>query len=1116
MLHHKHTAALFALANQYDRAGRATEAANLYKQAANLGHAAAQYNLGASYENGDGIAKDPAEALRWYNAAATQGHAAAQWRLSVIHGRGFLSQPINAERSFYWKQQAANSGQRDAQFSLGYAYQHGDRVAEDIKAAITWYTKAAAQALPAAFYNLGVLHNFGAKGVPRNSKLAEGWLRKAKAVKYTPAFAPLAQIYMEGLDEVKQDEKTAVSLLQQGAAQGDASAQCNLGVAYERGQGGIAADEKIAIGWYEKSAAQGYATAQSNLAEKFFTGRGLSQDYSRALYWYKLAAAQGDARAESALGHMFFDGKGVPQNTALAVDWLRKAATQGDNAAQYLLGYIHAQDEGGFKDKAKAGELLREAAAAPEHKDNITAWHHLATFYADEGLYVLAIPWYQKAAEMEHAQAQYDLALMYKDGLGVQQDNEAALYWFSRAASQRKTEAQFSLAMMARQGVGMAQNNTFAAYWLGRAAVQGDAASQNLLGAMYEAGEGVPQDDAKALHWFSKAAEQGDAMARNNLGIMYYGAKDFKSAIREFTIAAEAGNMRAQEFLGTLYLYGDDGIPANPIKALELLTRARAQGSREANILLAQCYIRGEGGVEKNSTLGWTCFTELFSVPVVLTAAAHSAILSSSAAASPEVVSSPTAMSSSASLSSPAAASPSMVSSHTAVSTPKAALKPSVKIHTEEKSGIDETTDQLLIDLSHLRNRVLCIASNYNKAVIKKYLAQISKIINDVNVLDFRLHSRTLHTRIQQLSKTYREFNDEITAKEAQATLAKPSAPRAVRKPAEEKKARSLALPVSAAKKAHRHITTDRSEVMLQKLHAVLKMLSATKDYCAGPKVHSDRIIFYAVIADIGETYNALVNFQDDYKYAHLYEDERTWLARCNAFGDPDLIHEDLAKIMTMPASLHAHILTLERGEEEDEAKTSSALCTLFQEPVEVDSKDMHRLVTSLRASLDHSMAAIAELKSSSAHLNDPMHAKAFAGACMRFDKVAVKLMGVNYGLYRTHYRTLHKQIAPLGRELRHFNFRQYHPDDFLKCVRQEYADMQFQSNKKAPIATKSPPSAAGAGSASSSPSAGMGSLLASVGMSAHGGAAAAAAAAPTAAKKAPLPVTVARISGSL
>ena len=48
----------------------------------------AQYNLGGSYWNGEGVAQDKREAVRWYRKAAEQGHSSAQYNLGVSYWNG--------------------------------------------------------------------------------------------------------------------------------------------------------------------------------------------------------------------------------------------------------------------------------------------------------------------------------------------------------------------------------------------------------------------------------------------------------------------------------------------------------------------------------------------------------------------------------------------------------------------------------------------------------------------------------------------------------------------------------------------------------------------------------------------------------------------------------------------------------------------------------------------------------------------------------------------------------------------------------------------------------------------------------------------------------------------
>src|SRR6478736_5768405 len=58
-----------------------------------------------------------------------------------------------------------------------------------------------------------------------------------------------------------------------------------------------------------------------------------------------------------------------------------------------------------------------------------------------KGHYATALR-YRKAAEKGDARAQYNLGLMYDNGLGVPQDYAAALRWYRKSAEQGDAKAQ--------------------------------------------------------------------------------------------------------------------------------------------------------------------------------------------------------------------------------------------------------------------------------------------------------------------------------------------------------------------------------------------------------------------------------------------------------------------------------------------------------------------------------------------------------------------------------------------------------------------------------------------------------------------------------------------------
>lgn len=65
--------------------GAATE---YFIQAANAGHADAQYWLGACYRYGYGVSKDFQKAREWFGKAAAQGHGTARQALDSLNKNG--------------------------------------------------------------------------------------------------------------------------------------------------------------------------------------------------------------------------------------------------------------------------------------------------------------------------------------------------------------------------------------------------------------------------------------------------------------------------------------------------------------------------------------------------------------------------------------------------------------------------------------------------------------------------------------------------------------------------------------------------------------------------------------------------------------------------------------------------------------------------------------------------------------------------------------------------------------------------------------------------------------------------------------------------------------------
>ena len=83
-----------------------TEAVKWFRESADHGTAAAQFNLGRMYEGGHGVGRNFVEAAKWYQKAADQGDAAAQFNLGALYFKG-LGVPQDYVETHKWLKIAA-------------------------------------------------------------------------------------------------------------------------------------------------------------------------------------------------------------------------------------------------------------------------------------------------------------------------------------------------------------------------------------------------------------------------------------------------------------------------------------------------------------------------------------------------------------------------------------------------------------------------------------------------------------------------------------------------------------------------------------------------------------------------------------------------------------------------------------------------------------------------------------------------------------------------------------------------------------------------------------------------------------------------------------------------
>jgi TPR repeat protein len=280
-------------ANQREKSSQELEGV---KAKAEGGDADSEFDLGARYQWGVGVAKDLTEAVKWYRKAAEQNNAMAEANLAGCYsvGEGVAK---DQEEAIRWYRKAAdhNNAPAGIQSYLAKCYYNGEGVTKDRVEAVKWYRKAAEQNDGFAQYALSCCY-YNGEGVTKNRVEAVKWLRKAADQNVAVAQYNLGLRYYNG-EGITKDRVEAVKWYRKAVAQNEAGAQNDLGSCYYNGEG-VTKDYADAINWFRKAAEQNFDLAQYNLGVVYYNGTGVTKDYAEAYKWYLLAAAQGSAPAK--------------------------------------------------------------------------------------------------------------------------------------------------------------------------------------------------------------------------------------------------------------------------------------------------------------------------------------------------------------------------------------------------------------------------------------------------------------------------------------------------------------------------------------------------------------------------------------------------------------------------------------------------------------------------------------------------------------------------------------------------------------------------------------------------------------------------------------------------
>lgn len=214
-----------------------------------------------------------------------------------------------------------------------------------------------------------------------------------------------------------------------------------------------------------------------------------------------------------------------------------------------------------------------------------------------------AVEWIRKAALQGHAEAQFEMSMVYQNGYGgVEADTAEAMKWLALASENGNAKAQLSYAAALMnnsdetRGVEMMQKSAEADY----------PPAQYCLGQIYENGIGVDRDMVNAARWYRRAALNGDIDAICKMGFIRLSADSQalqQEAPRWWKTGADLGNSECMVYLG-LWYNDSSSRDFDPQEAVTWYRKAiDTDNNVTATHYLALAYLNGTG-VTKDTAEG--------------------------------------------------------------------------------------------------------------------------------------------------------------------------------------------------------------------------------------------------------------------------------------------------------------------------------------------------------------------------------------------------------------------------------------------------------------------------------------------------------------------------------
>ena len=263
-------------------------------------------------------------------------------------------------------------------------------------------------------------------------------MNRTKAVEYFGGAGKLENadalfflsIHQQNHDNLKEATQTAKRSLELG----NEAAKIKLGEIQE--------DEKLmkeGFNALKKKVDSGDMHYANSLGYAYEFGIGTSLSIKEAMKYYEMAAKQNNTLGMTNLADLYIQEDKLKKAKPLLV----KAAEKEHGYAQYLLA-MNFFDL--YSENNKEALFWLEKAA---NHDEPEALFQLGVYYSEGNDLAKSIKYYQRAAELNHADAALELSYIYDEGAIVEQDDDKALFFLKKSAELGNQEAIEELAAQA-------------------------------------------------------------------------------------------------------------------------------------------------------------------------------------------------------------------------------------------------------------------------------------------------------------------------------------------------------------------------------------------------------------------------------------------------------------------------------------------------------------------------------------------------------------------------------------------------------------------------------------------------------------------------------------------